>query len=52
MTDMMPPHPGLDTLTNIEGLKHLCPAFSKGCPYAQIDEVNTITVSRGELTRW
>lgn len=48
----MPPHPGLEGLTNIDELKHLCPAFSKGCPYAKIEEVNTITVSRGELSRW
>lgn len=49
---IMPPHPGLEGLTNMEELKHLCPAFAKGCPYAAIEEVNTITVSRGELSRW
>jgi hypothetical protein len=45
-------HPGLDHLTNIEELKHLCPAFSKGCPYAALEEVDTLAVSHGEVSRW
>jgi hypothetical protein len=49
---VMPPHPGLDTLTNIDELKHLCPAFSKGCPYAALEEVDSLAVSQGELSRW
>ncbi|KAI7902125.1 heme oxygenase-domain-containing protein [Cokeromyces recurvatus] len=51
MSSDIPPHPGLDTLTNIEELKHLCPAFSKGCPYAKLEEVDTVVVNRGELSR-
>lgn len=50
-TTVMPPHPGLDTLTNIDELKHLCPAFSKGCPYASLEEVDSLAVSQGELSR-
>ncbi|KAG1074774.1 hypothetical protein G6F42_025677 [Rhizopus arrhizus] len=48
---IMPPHPGLEGLTNIDELKHLCPAFSKGCPYAALEEVDSIAVSHGELSR-
>ncbi|KAI8091242.1 heme oxygenase-domain-containing protein [Gilbertella persicaria] len=52
MTDTtMPPHPGLEKLTNIDELKHLCPAFSKGCPYAALEEVDSLAVSHGELSR-
>lgn len=49
---VMPPHPGLDGLANMEELKHLCPAFSKGCPYAVLEEVDSLAVSHGELSRW
>ncbi|KAG1299103.1 hypothetical protein G6F66_001111 [Rhizopus arrhizus] len=48
---IMPPHPGLDNLTNLDELKHLCPAFSKGCPYAKLEEVDSLAVSRGEVSR-
>ncbi|KAI8984222.1 heme oxygenase-domain-containing protein [Mycotypha africana] len=48
---MVPPHPGLDTLTNVDELKHLCPAFSKGCPFANMEEVASVAVSRGEVSR-
>ncbi|KAI8337314.1 heme oxygenase-domain-containing protein [Blakeslea trispora] len=52
MTDtVMPPHPGLEGLTNIDELKHLCPAFSKGCPYAALEEVNSLAVSYGDVSR-
>ncbi|KAI8331986.1 heme oxygenase-domain-containing protein [Choanephora cucurbitarum] len=47
----MPPHPGLEGLTNIDELKHLCPAFSKGCPYAALEEVNSLAVSHGDVSR-
>lgn len=48
----MPPHPGLDSLTDVDKLKHLCPAFSKGCPYAKLEELDSLAVSRGEVSRW
>ncbi|GAA5806795.1 hypothetical protein MFLAVUS_000143 [Mucor flavus] len=48
---VMPPHPGLEGLTNIDELKHLCPAFSKGCPYATLEEVESVAMSHGELFR-
>ncbi|KAG2236118.1 heme oxygenase-domain-containing protein [Thamnidium elegans] len=48
---VMPPHPGLEGLTNIDELKHLCPAFSKGCPYASLEEVESVAMSHGELFR-
>ncbi|ORE22170.1 hypothetical protein BCV71DRAFT_241155 [Rhizopus microsporus] len=47
----MPPHPGLDSLTDVDKLKHLCPAFSKGCPYAKLEELDSLAVSRGEVSR-
>ncbi|CAO3590720.1 unnamed protein product [Absidia cylindrospora] len=52
MTDhtAMPPHPGLEGV-DIEGLKHKCPAFAVGCPYAKIDEVDSLAVSFGELSK-
>lgn len=49
---VMPPHPGLEGLTNIDELKHLCPAFSKGCPYATLEEVESVAMSHGDLFRW
>jgi hypothetical protein len=48
----MPPHPGLDSLTDVDKLKHLCPAFSKGCPYAKLEELDSLAVNRGEVSRW
>ncbi|CEG67815.1 hypothetical protein RMATCC62417_04181 [Rhizopus microsporus] len=47
----MPPHPGLDSLTDVDKLKHLCPAFSKGCPYAKLEELDSLAVNRGEVSR-
>ncbi|CEP11162.1 hypothetical protein [Parasitella parasitica] len=48
---IMPPHPGLEGLTNIDELKHLCPAFLKGCPYAALEEADSIVASKGEISR-
>ncbi|KAF7730687.1 hypothetical protein EC973_001636 [Apophysomyces ossiformis] len=50
-TVVMPPHPGLDHLTNVEELKHKCPAFSAGCPYANMEEVDHLAVSFGEVSK-
>ncbi|KAI8384436.1 heme oxygenase-domain-containing protein [Radiomyces spectabilis] len=47
----MPPHPGLDMISNPEELKHLCPAFASGCPYAKMEEVESVAVSFGELSK-
>ncbi|KAI8093687.1 heme oxygenase-domain-containing protein [Halteromyces radiatus] len=44
------PHPGLEDV-DIDGLKHKCPAFATGCPYAKIDEVDSLAVSFGELSK-
>ncbi|KAI8329946.1 heme oxygenase-domain-containing protein [Chlamydoabsidia padenii] len=46
----MPPHPGLEGV-DLEGLKHKCPAFAVGCPYAKIEEVESLAVSFGELSK-
>jgi hypothetical protein len=48
---VMPPHPGLDNV-DLDGLKHKCPAFATGCPYAKIEEVESLAVSFGELSKW
>jgi hypothetical protein len=47
-----PPHPGLDHLSNFDELKHLCPAFAKGCPYANVDQVDSLAVKSAEINRW
>ncbi|KAG0168484.1 hypothetical protein DFQ28_006946 [Apophysomyces sp. BC1034] len=50
-TAVIPPHPGLDHLTNVGELKHKCPAFSSGCPYASFEEVDSLAVSFGEVSK-
>ncbi|KAI8888266.1 hypothetical protein K501DRAFT_210725 [Backusella circina FSU 941] len=46
-----PPHPGLDHLDNFDELKHLCPAFAKGCPYANVDQVDSLAVKSADISR-
>ncbi|CAO3640343.1 unnamed protein product [Cunninghamella echinulata] len=49
-TTSLPPHPGLENV-DIDDLKHKCPAFAAGCPYAKIEEVDSVAVSFGELKK-
>ncbi|KAG0749620.1 hypothetical protein G6F62_000364 [Rhizopus arrhizus] len=51
MSAIVPSHSELDTLNKFEKLKRLCPAFSKGCPYSDLEELNSLAVNRGEASR-
>lgn len=46
-----PQHPGLEGV-DLEGLKHKCPAFASGCPYAKVDQVESLAVNSAELAKW
>ncbi|KAI8065095.1 heme oxygenase-domain-containing protein [Gongronella butleri] len=46
----LPPHPGLEGV-DLDNLKHKCPAFATGCPYAKIEEADSLAVSFGELSK-
>lgn len=53
MPAMMPPHPGLDMISeNYDDLKKKCPAFASGCPYAKTEEFNAVAASVGDITKW
>ncbi|KAG1437836.1 hypothetical protein G6F56_012910 [Rhizopus delemar] len=40
-------YPELDTFKNLDELKRICPAFLKGCPYANLEELDPLNeVSR------
>ncbi|ORZ07092.1 heme oxygenase-domain-containing protein [Absidia repens] len=45
-----PHHPGLEGV-DLEGLKHKCPAFSSGCPYAKVDQVESLAINSAELAK-
>ncbi|CAO3610507.1 unnamed protein product [Cunninghamella blakesleeana] len=49
-TSNLPPHPGLENV-DIDDLKHKCPAFATGCPYAKIEEAESLAASFGELKK-
>jgi len=52
MPAMMPPHPGLDMISeNYDDLKKKCPAFASGCPYAKTEEFNAVAASVGDITK-